>query len=159
MRRVDTQYVEIGRDIYEVRRDNYVRRVEAMVGYITETDLCRSRYLLHYFDDEATDCGHCDVCCEGRSVGTAETGGAVAPPPSADTPHTDADRLALTLAHTQHADDLCRALRDILADGKPHALDGLFPATMSRALQDAVLDRLIDEGTVTLSGLTVTLAE
>ena len=38
-------------------------RTEAMIGYVSETDECRSRYLLRYFGQtEAKDCGGCDVC-------------------------------------------------------------------------------------------------
>lgn len=61
-RRIDGDYVVIPRDIYELQRDRYTQRIEAMVGYISETDVCRSRYLLHYFDDDGPDCGYCDVC-------------------------------------------------------------------------------------------------
>ena len=61
-RRIDSQYVQIMPDIYEQRRDIYKKQIDAMVGYFTETDTCRSRYLLHYFDDDGPDCGYCDVC-------------------------------------------------------------------------------------------------
>lgn len=63
-RRVDTQYVEIPYEVYTVRRRMMTERIEAMVRYFSGKDLCRSRYLLHYFDDEGPDCGHCDVCLD-----------------------------------------------------------------------------------------------
>ena len=34
-----------------------------MIGYVSEDDTCRSRYLLAYFGQtESTDCGTCDIC-------------------------------------------------------------------------------------------------
>lgn len=61
-RRVDNDYIIIPRSIYEDQMELYKKRVEAMVGYINDQTVCRSRYLLHYFDDEGPDCGYCDVC-------------------------------------------------------------------------------------------------
>ena len=62
VRRIDAKYITIGTDIYEQRREMYKQRIEAMIGYFDCADQCRSRYLLHYFDDDAPDCGYCDVC-------------------------------------------------------------------------------------------------
>ena len=61
-RRIDSDLVEISPDIYEHRLEQYKARINAMIGYFTQTDICRSRYLLHYFADEGPDCGYCDVC-------------------------------------------------------------------------------------------------
>lgn len=55
------------RSVYEERRDDYIARINAMLGYIADDSTCRSRYLLNYFSDpSATDCGHCDVCISRR---------------------------------------------------------------------------------------------
>lgn len=44
-------------------KDTWQKRADAMVGYVTEDDECRSRYLLRYFgQDKSEDCGNCDVC-------------------------------------------------------------------------------------------------
>ena len=61
-RRIDKRYIEIPRDIYEVRRDQCLKRVQAMIHYFSNDEECRSRILLHYFSDDGPDCGHCDVC-------------------------------------------------------------------------------------------------
>lgn len=53
---------------YNFLKDNFIRRTQAMVGYASETDECRSRFLLEYFgQDESADCGQCDVCRSIRS--------------------------------------------------------------------------------------------
>ena len=55
------------RSVYEERRDDYVARINALLGYVATDTVCRSRYLLDYFaDPEATDCGHCDICVARR---------------------------------------------------------------------------------------------
>ncbi len=48
---------------YVFLRDNYIHRSDAMVEYASETNECRSRFLLRYFgQEESSDCGKCDVC-------------------------------------------------------------------------------------------------
>lgn len=53
---------------YNFLKDNFIRRTQAMVEYASETDECRSRFLLKYFgQNESTDCGQCDACRSVRS--------------------------------------------------------------------------------------------
>lgn len=62
-RREEKRYIQINRKIYEERLERYSKRIQSMIEYITERDLCRSKYLLAYFGEhEAEDCGICDVC-------------------------------------------------------------------------------------------------
>lgn len=50
-------------DIYEDRKEQYMRRVGQMIAYATNNHVCRSQQLLRYFGEEyAPQCGHCDVC-------------------------------------------------------------------------------------------------
>lgn len=42
---------------------SWTERMDAMTGYASENDVCRSRYLLQYFgQSDSGDCGTCDVC-------------------------------------------------------------------------------------------------
>ena len=60
---------------YRFLRDNASERADAMVEYASETDVCRSRFLLHWFgQEESSDCGCCDVC---RAAGKTATGNTV----------------------------------------------------------------------------------
>ena len=69
-RRVEESRVVIPPEVYETRREQYVTRLNAMLGYAGGTDCCRSRYLLAYFGEtDTTDCGHCDVCLSRRPKG------------------------------------------------------------------------------------------
>ena len=48
---------------YKMLQETYHKRMETMIKYVTEEDVCRSRFLLAYFgQSESADCGKCDVC-------------------------------------------------------------------------------------------------
>ena len=62
-RRVDIEDIFFTPQVYQHRRQDLVRRVEAMINYISSTGICRSRILQEYFGDtNATNCGKCDNC-------------------------------------------------------------------------------------------------
>ncbi|MDO5447439.1 MAG: ATP-dependent DNA helicase RecQ [Prevotellaceae bacterium] len=65
--RVDGVDVKIDAQAYDDRKRDYQRRIEAMVNYLTNDEVCRSRQLLSYFG-EKTDkkCGICDVCLDSK---------------------------------------------------------------------------------------------
>lgn len=60
--RLPSKRMTLPREVYDERRDLYIERIEAMLGYATATE-CRSRYLLAYFGEKSShNCGVCDVC-------------------------------------------------------------------------------------------------
>ena len=57
---------------YKQLQESSHRRSGAMLDYVGQTELCRSRFLLAYFGQtESEDCGTCDVC---RAHSTGESG-------------------------------------------------------------------------------------
>lgn len=122
-RRVDTNYVQIGRDIYEDRRADFEKRIDAMIAYFTHDDECRSRYLLRYFADDGKDCGCCDVCLARKA--------APEPQPS-----------------VQLVGEVCSHLLQILSDGQSHAPVQLWPANTPDAVCRAALEQLLRAGMV-----------
>ena len=61
------QYVQISTDVYETRRKRYESRIDAMLGYVTDENTCRSVMLLDYFGQKAeNNCGICDVCLKDK---------------------------------------------------------------------------------------------
>lgn len=54
---------------YDERKGLFKKRIESIISYVKETDICRSRQLIDYFGQPAEkDCGICDVCLKNRNV-------------------------------------------------------------------------------------------
>ena len=61
--RIKAERISLPAEIYEKRRDSYASRLRVMMEYCTQTEVCRSRFLLAYFGEKkSADCGVCDVC-------------------------------------------------------------------------------------------------
>lgn len=61
--RLDDKNLRISRENYHLRKDRYLKRIEAMVNYASGTAKCRSVSLLEYFGEKnVARCGKCDVC-------------------------------------------------------------------------------------------------
>lgn len=61
--RLRPKNVNLDTERYELLRDSAHKRMQKMLDYINEDDVCRSAYLLEYFGQtESADCGTCDVC-------------------------------------------------------------------------------------------------
>ena len=66
--RAETKYVILPKEIYEERKKQYTRHVEAIISYATNEGICRSHQLVTYFGEEnARECGICDVCVNRNS--------------------------------------------------------------------------------------------
>jgi ATP-dependent DNA helicase RecQ len=66
-RRIDSKYLIISKEVFEVRKQRYELRIQSMLHYVTSNDTCRSRMLLDYFGEEkAKGCDICDVCLQKR---------------------------------------------------------------------------------------------
>ena len=66
--RVDSARIVLPKQVYEERRERYVRRIKAVLRYANETQLCRSQLLLDYFGETGSHrCGQCDTCIAQRA--------------------------------------------------------------------------------------------
>ena len=53
---------------YAMLKKSFSDRMQKMIDYVSEEDICRSSYLLEYFgQSESTDCGTCDICRAAKS--------------------------------------------------------------------------------------------
>ena len=115
---------------YEFLKNSAMERMQKMVDYISEEDVCRSAYLLEYFGQSGSkDCGTCDVC---RSAGKASSKDSAA-------------------ACEDAAAEIVRFINDEMSGA--YALDDVarrFSAPGSDSVQiwKKILRRLIDLGTV-----------
>lgn len=65
--RVQAKYLELDPRNYHALKQRYQERMEAVIAYSDNDQLCRQVQLLMYFNEfNYTDCGHCDVCLAKR---------------------------------------------------------------------------------------------
>ena len=65
--RVDAGQLHIPPQAYEERKTRYEKRINAMLDYVANDTICRSRLLLHYFGEKNEhNCGVCDTCLHYR---------------------------------------------------------------------------------------------
>lgn len=81
--RLRPKNVNLDPDRYDMLKKSCLARMDRMIGYIQEEDVCRSVYLLDYFGQKESDrCGTCDVCRSDAAVrGSAELSVPVSGPP------------------------------------------------------------------------------
>ena len=61
--RLRPKNVNLDPERYAFLKDAGTSRMQKMIDYISQDDVCRSSYLLDYFgQSESSDCGTCDVC-------------------------------------------------------------------------------------------------
>lgn len=61
--RVKEEYLYFDSKIYAARKENALKRLQAVENYVTSQTECRSQLLLSYFGEKhSLPCGECDVC-------------------------------------------------------------------------------------------------
>lgn len=61
--RIDGDDIELSKQLYDIRKEEFTKRIKAVISYAEEDSICRSRQLLRYFSETKTsDCNQCDVC-------------------------------------------------------------------------------------------------
>lgn len=65
--RVSAQHLRIDANRIKQRMEAYKERLDAMLDYIGNSEICRTQALVQYFGEKNTSaCGICDVCIEKR---------------------------------------------------------------------------------------------
>lgn len=63
--RIDGNRIVIPKEVYEDRKEQYTSRIHAVIEYVNNKSVCRSRQLLRYFGEtKSEDCHQCDVCLD-----------------------------------------------------------------------------------------------
>jgi ATP-dependent DNA helicase RecQ len=66
--RLRPKNVHLDPERYDLLKNASLGRMQKMIDFVREEDVCRSAYLLEYFgQDESPDCGNCDVCRSAKS--------------------------------------------------------------------------------------------
>jgi ATP-dependent DNA helicase RecQ len=65
--RVNAKYLEFNPENYQKLKQRYLDRINSVINYSNENNICRQTQLLIYFNEiNYTDCGYCDVCLSKR---------------------------------------------------------------------------------------------
>lgn len=123
--RIDGENVVLSKEIYEERKEQYVKRINAMQAYASNNEVCRSRQLLIYFGEKRhKDCEQCDVCLDHES-----------PEPSSE--------------KTKNARE---AILNLLKDGERHHITELHKLNLPNKGLDVALEYLIHEEEINIDG-------
>lgn len=125
-RREETERIVIPPTVYEERKAQYQKRIEAVIQYADNDSVCRSRQLLRYFGEtDSQDCGQCDVCLSHKGEtnvgdGLAKAKESILHLLSDRQPHliTDINKLKLP------SDLLDKALAELINEERIHMKDG-----------------------------------
>ncbi len=115
---------------YEFLKDSHHGRMQKMIDYVSESDTCRSSYLLEYFGQtDSEDCGTCDICRAGKAK-------------AAKTHHTHDEDLAAEIATYIN--------KEMSGSYSIHDIAARFGSATSASSDSfaEILRRLIDLGTV-----------
>jgi len=68
--RIDDRGLIIRPETYDLLKEKYQQRINAMIKYCMNDQQCRSRQLIEYFGEvDGQDCGECDVCRARKRAG------------------------------------------------------------------------------------------
>lgn len=119
----------IPQTVYEDRKEQFIKRIDAMIAYTTNDKVCRSQQLLRYFGEDSTHaCGHCDVCIDSK-------------------------RKSMTLDNPTAREILC-----LLGDKKAHRLTEILNVSASTEEVDRALRFLVSEEKVKVDLDKITIA-
>ena len=123
--RVDIDEMVIAKNVYEDRKEQFTKRIEAIIEYASNNNVCRSRQLLRYFGEtKSHDCNVCDVCVSSRSDRTSDEG----------------DKYAR------------QAVIVLLEDGEKHMINELHQLNIPQKQLDNALRYLVNEEIIHLDG-------
>ncbi len=124
--RIDGDKVIITPEAWESRRTQYIKRIEGMLQYALNHNVCRSRQLLRYFGEESQkDCRQCDVCLSYKPQGADER---------------------------KEAEQAKEAILQLLSDKQRHFVTELRRITLPSQLIDEALEYLIAENRIHIDG-------
>ena len=110
--------IVISKEVYEDRKEEFTKRINAMIAYANDTTTCRSKMLLNYFGEKQDhDCGRCDVCLDNNTNQVAE----------------------------EKIDPVKHQILNLLADKARHHITEIARLTLPREQVIAALQALLDE--------------
>lgn len=126
-RREPSENITIPKSIYEDRRELFAKRIRAVWFYCENNETCRSRQLISYFGEEnAHDCGQCDVCLKRATYSTKEKAS----------------------AHAEAVAEAAETIIQWLKDGQEHLIKDLSTLHIPQDILSEALRHLLNEEVV-----------
>lgn len=133
-RREDGDRIIIPASVWEDRREQYVKRINAIINYAKNDEVCRSRQLLEYFGENSQkDCQQCDVCIENKKK-----------------------REPVDKEYYLH---IAEEIKQLLADGKYHEIKELKTIKANTQDVNKVARMMVAENIILIDGLNMMLTE
>lgn len=71
--RLEDKAIFLSKDVYKIRKEKYLDKIDAVIEYASSKSKCRSKILLEYFGEESNArCGVCDVCRSRNELGMSK---------------------------------------------------------------------------------------
>ncbi len=123
--RIDIKDLHISDHNYHQLRESERRRREAIIDYASNSQICRSQWLLNYFGEKGgKECGACDICIERRKAGgKQDIGGQIVQ--ALSTKPMTIKQIAEQLHHVNR-EMLIETVRRLLDKGELKMSDGLI---------------------------------
>lgn len=62
--RLPDDYLNLSEEVYFNRKNNASSRLEQVILFLNQKEICRSKFLVNYFNQTSENCGICDICKE-----------------------------------------------------------------------------------------------
>ncbi len=122
------------KECYEILKDRFKERLDAVLNYIQSDDECRTKLLLAYFGEKTTDdCGQCDVCMKNAKAAQSASG----------------------TFSTASENNIRQHILSVLSDGKQHHVSELYTSDYTSPDIMAELKYLLQEEIVKAKGVLV----
>lgn len=121
--RIDGFRLNITSEVYEDRKLEYEKRIQAFINYAENSHICRSRQLLEYFGETVQkDCNQCDVCLGEKQ-------------------------------HISDKIVACQtAIIQLLSDGKPHCTAEMHALPFAQKDIEKAMEQLLNEEHIDFDG-------
>ena len=70
--RLPDDYLNLSEEVYFNRKSNAFNRLEQVILFLEQTEICRSKFLVNYFNQSSENCGACDICIKNNQIKLTE---------------------------------------------------------------------------------------
>ncbi|MGN1376623.1 MAG: RecQ family ATP-dependent DNA helicase [Prevotella sp.] len=117
-RREESERLVFPDEVYKERKKEFTQRINSMINYASNNDICRSRQLLKYFGEKSSkNCGQCDICINHNKKEPSKA----------------------------EFEKACAMITQLLNDKKPHHITEINTLEYDRDTLEDALEYLIDE--------------